>query len=47
MCSPNDSKQIEEREKEKERFKVSLETRNFEIELFWKSSLFFGDFNDK
>ncbi len=32
------------RERDKEKFKVSLETRNFEIELFWKRSLFFWGF---
>ena len=39
MCDSDHS-----REKYKEKFKVSLETRNFEIELFWKRSLFFWGF---
>ena len=39
MCDSNNS-----RERDKEKFKVSLETRNFEIDLFWKRSLFFWGF---
>ncbi len=39
MCGSDNS-----RGRDKEKFKVSLETRNFEIELFWKRSLFFWGF---
>ena len=40
MCDSDNSR---ERDKEK-KFKVSLETRNFEIDLFWKRSFFFWGF---
>lgn len=44
MSNDKDKNKNESQEILKERYKVCLDTRKFEIELFWKRSLFFWGF---